>query len=199
MQVSLEGKASGNGGIASTLSLLPHSDQASGSLTLGSTDLHRPKPVACDSEQTLRKDRTRPQTWVWLHNHLGLFSHAVRLSHHHSHDLHPNHSTIFADIPLMNTPQDIVAHGGCKPLSEEDRQRKVRFLRDQLLKYEKPHEQLWEMVVGQPSLIAAVKIGLDVNLFKLWAEVCGGTLADEQLTLTELSWLVEIELATMSK
>lgn len=61
----------------------------------------------------------------------------------------------------MDTPQDISALGGCKPLSEEDRQRKVRSLRDQLLEYEKPHEQLWEMVVGQPSLIAAVKIGLD--------------------------------------
>ena len=99
----------------------------------------------------------------------------------------------------MNTPQNIVAHGSCKPLSEEDRRLKVRFLRDQLLEYEKPHEQLWEMVVGQPSLIAAVKIGLDVNLFELWTEVCGGTLADEQLTLTELSWLVDIELTTMSK
>lgn len=99
----------------------------------------------------------------------------------------------------MDTPQDISALGGCKPLSEEDRQRKVRSLRDQLLEYEKPHEQLWEMVVGQPSLIAAVKIGLDVNLFELWAEVCGGTLAEEQLTLTELSWLVDIEVATMSK
>jgi len=99
----------------------------------------------------------------------------------------------------MDTPQDVAARDECKPLSEEDRQRKVRFLRDQLLEYETPHEQLWEMVVGQPSLIAAVKIGLDVNLFNLWAEVCGGTLAKEQLTLTELSWLVDIELATMSK
>lgn len=99
----------------------------------------------------------------------------------------------------MDTAQNNIAHEGCKPLSEEDRQRKVRFLRDQLLEYEKPHERLWEMVVGQPSLIAAVKIGLDVNLFELWTEVCGGTLADEQLTLTELSWLVDIELTTMSK
>jgi hypothetical protein len=54
------------------------------------------------------------------------------------------------------------------------------------------------MVVGRPSLIAAVKIGLDVDLFELWAQVCGGTLADEQLTLTELSWLVDIKLVTMS-
>jgi hypothetical protein len=55
------------------------------------------------------------------------------------------------------------------------------------------------MVVGQPSLIAAVKIGLDVDLFELWAQVCGGIFTDEQLTLTELSWLVDIELVTMSK
>jgi hypothetical protein len=196
---SLEGRASRNGGTASTLSLLPHLEQASGSLTSRSADLHRPKPVACYSERTLRKDRTRLQTWVHLHGRVGYYYYTVRVDHDHSHKLHPDHSTIPADIRSMNTPQDIAAHGGCKPLSEEDRQLKVRFLRDQLREYEKPHEQLWEMVVGQPSLIAAVKIGLDVNLFQSWAEACGGTLANEQLTLTELSWLVDIELGTMSK
>jgi hypothetical protein len=99
----------------------------------------------------------------------------------------------------MDIPQSSTADGGCEPLSEEDRQRKVRSLRDQLARYEKPSERLWEMVVGQPSLNAAVKICLDVSLFESWAEVCGGTLANEQLTLTELSWLVSIEIATMSK
>lgn len=99
----------------------------------------------------------------------------------------------------MDTTWDNMCQNEREPLTEEDRQSKVRFLRDQLLEYEKPHERLWEMVVGQPSVLAAVKIGLDVDLFKLWAEVCGGTLADEQLTLKELSWLVDIELATMSK
>jgi hypothetical protein len=91
------------------------------------------------------------------------------------------------------------ADGGLKPLSEEDRQRKVRSLREQLLEFEMPHERLWEMVVGQPSLIATIKICLDINLFGLWAEVCGCTLADEELTLTELGWLVKVEIATMSK
>lgn len=99
----------------------------------------------------------------------------------------------------MEATHNNIAQDECKPLSEEDRQRKVHDLRVQLQEYERPHERLWEMVVGQPSLIAAVKIGLDVNLFELWAEVCGGTLAGEQLTLAELSWLVNIELATMSK
>lgn len=99
----------------------------------------------------------------------------------------------------METSHSDIVHPDCKPLSEEERQRKVRFLRDQLLEYETPHERLWEMTVGQPSLIAAVKISLDVNLFELWAEVCGGTLANQPLTLTELSWLVDCELGTMSK
>jgi hypothetical protein len=91
------------------------------------------------------------------------------------------------------------ADGGFKPQSEEDRQRKLRSLREQLMEFEKPHERLWEMVVGQPSLIATIKICLDINLFELWAEVCGCTLADEELTLTELGWLVKIDIATMSK
>jgi hypothetical protein len=90
------------------------------------------------------------------------------------------------------------ANGGVEPLSEEDRMCKVRSLRQQLLEYEKPHETLWEMVVGQPSLIAAIKVCLDTNLFGLWAEVCGCTLADEELTPTELSWIVGVEFATMS-
>ena len=90
------------------------------------------------------------------------------------------------------------ANGGLEPLSEEDRVSKVRSLRQQLLEYEKPHERLWEMVVGQPSLIAAIKVCLDTNLFGLWAEVCGCTLADEELTPTELGWLVGVEVATMS-
>lgn len=114
------------------------------------------------------------------------------------HDLHPNRLTIPEDVPPMNTTHSDIAHPDCKPLSEE-RQHKVRFLRDQLLEYETPHERLWELVVGQPSLIAAVKVSLDVNLFELWAEVCGGTLANQPLTLTELSWLVDCELGTMSK
>jgi hypothetical protein len=107
----------------------------------------------------------------------------------------------FEDFTMMGTslPKGDTADGGFKPLSEEDRQRKVRSLQEQLLELEKPHERLWEMVVGQPSLIATIKICLDINLFGLWAEVCGCTFADEELTLTELGWLVKIEIATMSK
>ena len=96
-------------------------------------------------------------------------------------------------------PEGTTVDGGSKRLSEEERQRRAQFHREQLLEYEKPHERLWEMVVGQPSLIAAIKICLDINLFGLWAEVCGCTLAEEELTLTELSWLVKIEVVTMSR
>jgi hypothetical protein len=115
------------------------------------------------------------------------------------HDLHVDRLEIPVDIPPMDTTRSHTADQDCKPLSEEERQRKVRFLRDQLLEYETPHERLWEMVVGQPSLIAAVKICLDVNLFELWAEVCGGTLAGERLTVTELGLFVDVELGTMSE
>lgn len=103
------------------------------------------------------------------------------------------------DVTAVDATRNHATNHDCKPLSEEERQRKVRFLRDQLLEYETPHERLWEMVVGQPSLNAAVKISLDINLFELWAEVCGGTLANQPLTVTELSWLVGCELGTMSK
>jgi len=123
----------------------------------------------------------------------------IRISFSDMHDFHVNRLEIPVDIPPMDTTRGHTTEHDCKPLSEEERQRKVRFLRDQLLEYETPHERLWEMVVGQPSLIAAVKISLDINLFELWAEVCGGTLANQPLTLTELSWLVDCELGTMSK
>ena len=98
----------------------------------------------------------------------------------------------------MSSPQSNEANGGIVPLSEEERLRKVCSLRNQLLEYETPHERLWEMVVGQPSLTAAIKVCLDTNLFGLWSEVCGCTLADEELTPTELGWLVGVEFATMS-
>lgn len=130
---------------------------------------------------------------------LAHFSDAIRVEHHDFYDLRAIHLTILAQVLPMDARQHDLARDKCEPLSEEERQRKVRFLRDQLLEYETPHERLWEMVVGQPSLIAAVKIGLDVNLFELWAEVCGGTLAGEQLTISELSWLVDVKLDTMSE
>lgn len=43
------------------------------------------------------------------------------------HDLHSNCSTIPVDVSPMDTTQSDIAHPDCEPLSEEERQRKVRY------------------------------------------------------------------------
>jgi hypothetical protein len=104
---------------------------------------------------------------------------AITVNCYHIYDLHLSYLTVPANIPSIDSTQNNMSHDEHKLLSAEEGRCKVRDLRKKLREYGKPHERLWKMVAGQPSPIGAVKTGLDMELLKLWAQVCGGTLAGD--------------------